>query len=198
MEQIMQIIKLSIDWLTSFVYSNNILISISCGMFLVILESIIPALPLALFIAINTVVFGNIVGFLISWIGTVIGCSLSFFIFRTGFSKRIYHNIENRIKTKKLMNKISNLNFTTLVLIMAIPFTPAFSVNIGAGLSKMPYKKYLFALLISKLSIIYFWGYIGSTFLDSITDIGVLIKLAIILFVTFILSQIVIKKSYIT
>lgn len=44
----MQIIKLFIDWLTSFVYSNNILISISCGMFLVILESIIPALPLAL------------------------------------------------------------------------------------------------------------------------------------------------------
>ena len=92
------------------------------------------------------------------------------------------------------MNVITNLNFSKLVLILAVPFTPAFSINIGAGLSKMSYKKYLLALIISKLSIVYFWGFIGTTFVESITDIGVLIKLGIILLITFILSQIIIKK----
>lgn len=189
-----QVIKDCIEGLTSFVYSNNLLISLFFGIFLVILESIIPILPLALFIAINTVVFGNVIGFIISWIGTVIGCSLSFWIFRTGFSKKLYRHIEKGNKAKNLMHKISTLDFSKLVLILAIPFTPAFSVNIGAGLSKMDYKKYLLALLISKLSIIYFWGFIGSSLVESITDIGVLIKITGILIITFILSRIVIRK----
>ena len=58
----------------------------------------------------------------------------------------------------------------------------------------MDYKKYLLALIISKLSIVYFWGFIGTTFVESITDIGVLIKICLILFITFILSRIVINK----
>ena len=189
-----EFIRNILDQLTSFVYSNNIFISLFFGMFIVILESIIPILPLALFIAVNTVVFGNIVGFIISWVGTIIGCSLSFFVFRKGLSKKIYKHIDHKNKGKELMKRISNLEFSKLVLILAIPFTPAFSVNIGAGLSKMKYQKYLLALVISKLSIIYFWGFIGTTFIESITDIGVLIKVAGILMITFLLSRIVIKQ----
>lgn len=189
-----QIIIDTVEQVTSFIYSNNILISLFFGMFIVILESIIPILPLALFIAVNTVIFGNVLGFIISWIGTIIGCSISFFIFRKGFSKIIYKKLDHNKKGKILMQRISDLNFSKLVLIMAIPFTPAFSINIGAGLSKMSYRKYLFALIISKLSIVYFWGFIGTTFVESITDIGVLIKICLILFITFILSRIVINK----
>lgn len=189
-----QIINNIVEQLTNFVYSNNIFISLFFGMFVVILESIIPILPLALFIAVNTIVFGNVLGFIISWIGTIIGCTLSFFIFRKGLSKKIYRFMDHKKKGKELMQKISNLDFCKLVLILAIPFTPAFSVNIGAGLSKMSYKKYLLALIISKLSIIYFWGFIGTTFIESITDVGVLAKLGVILLITFILSRLVIRK----
>ena len=92
------------------------------------------------------------------------------------------------------MNIVSNISFSKLVVIMAIPFTPAFSVNIGAGLSKMPYKKFLFAALISKISIVYFWGFVGTTFVESISDPTVLIKLGVLLIVAFILSKIVINK----
>ena len=79
------------------------------------------------------------------------------------------------------------------MLITAIPFTPAFSINIAAGLSNIPYKKYLMVLILSKLSIIYFWGFIGTTLLQSITNITVIIKITIILFITFILSKMVMK-----
>lgn len=189
-----QVIKNIIEQLTDLIYSNNMYISLFLGIFVIILESIIPILPLAVFIAINTVVLGNFLGFVISWIATIIGCSISFFIFRKGFSKYLYRNIDTKKKGKELMNVITNLSFSKLVLILAIPFTPAFSINIGAGLSKMSYKKYLLALIISKLSIVYFWGFIGTTFVESITDIGVLIKLGIILLIAFLLSQIVIRK----
>lgn len=189
-----QTVRNIVEQLINFVYSSNLFISVCFGLFIVILESVIPILPLAVFIAINTVVFGNFFGFIISWVGTIIGCSISFFIFRKGISKYLYKYIDSKDRSKKLMESISNLEFSKLVLILAIPFTPAFSINIGAGLSKMSYKKYLLALIISKLSIIYFWGFIGTTLIESITDISVLVKLGIILLITFLLSRIVIKR----
>lgn len=191
MQEMIQDIVLKIQ---DYVVGNNIFLGLFVGVFLIILESIIPILPLALFIALNMIIFGNILGFIISWIATILGCSLSFFIFRKGFSNFIYKNIDNRPRTKKLMNIVSNISFSKLVVIMAIPFTPAFSVNIGAGLSKMPYKKFLFASLISKISIVYFWGFVGTTFVESISDPTVLIKLGVLLIVAFILSKIVINK----
>ncbi len=187
------IIEICIEYIKELVQSSNIFLSLFIGVFIVILESIIPMLPLAVFIAINTIAFGNLIGFIISWIGTIIGCTLSFYIFRF-FRKKFLLKFQNNIKIHNLMKKINNISFSNLVIILAFPFTPAFSINIGAGLSNIPYKKYFFALLISKLSIIYFWGFIGTTFLESITDIGVLIKLVIIIFVAFVLSKIVMKK----
>ena len=96
-----------------------------------------------------------------------------------------------------LVQVVSDIPITNLILIIALPFTPAFSINIAAGLSKMSYKKFLLAILVGKLSIIYFWGFIGTTFIESITNFSVLIKLGIILLITFILSKIVMKVFHV-
>lgn len=189
-----QIINDVVEYLKDLVLNNNMFISLFFGMGIIILESMIPILPLALFIALNMIIFGNFIGFIISWIATILGCSLSFFIFRKGLSKKIYKNIENKPKTERLMNVVSNVSFSKLVVIMAIPFTPAFSVNIGAGLSKMKYKKFLTACIIAKISIVYFWGFVGTTFVESMSDITVIIKLLIILLIAFLLSKFVINK----
>ncbi len=190
----MQIIQDIVEQLKDIVLSNNMFVGIIMGMSVIILESMIPILPLAVFIALNMIVFGNFVGFIISWIATVMGCSLSFFVFRKGLSKRLYKNIDNKPRTKKLMNIISHINFSKLVIIMAIPFTPAFSINIGAGLSKLKYKKFLLALLIAKISIVYFWGFVGTTLIESITDITVIIKIIMLLMIAFVISKVVINK----
>lgn len=174
--------------------SQPYFLSLAFGFGLIILESILPVLPLAVFIALNLILFGNVVGFILSWIATICGCILSYFIFRKGFSKKIYRNLEKHPKTKSLVKTVKNISFPNLVIIMAIPFTPAFSINIGAGLSRMSFKKFFFALLIAKLFIVYFWGFVGTTFVESITDIGVLVKLGSILLIAFILSKIVLKK----
>ena len=52
------------------------------GFLLIMLESMIPILPLAVFIALNIMTFGSLFGFLISWIATVIGCMISFTLCR--------------------------------------------------------------------------------------------------------------------
>ena len=186
-------IETNIDVLKDFVQNSNIFIALIIGMSLIILESIIPMLPLAVFIAINMLVFGNIIGFILSWISTIIGCTLSFYIFRT-LKNKAWKYISKKEKLVDLMKKIYKISFSSLVIILAFPFTPAFSINIGAGLSNISYKKYLLALLISKISIVYFWGFIGTTLVESITDIGVLLKIAVIILIAFILSKIVTKK----
>jgi SNARE-like domain protein len=182
-----------IDFITNFVEGNNMFLSVFFGVFAIVLESIIPALPLALFIAINIIAFGNFWGFIISWLSTVAGCTLSFFICRKfrGFVERKFKNQE---KVLGFINRVDEIKFSNLMLIIAMPFTPAFSINIAAGLSKMKYKKYLLALLISKTFIVYFWGYIGSTFLQNITDVDMLIQLGVIVAILFLISKMIMKK----
>ena len=92
------------------------------------------------------------------------------------------------------MNKVSNISFSNLVILLSIPFTPAFSVNIGAGLSDMKFSKYLFALLLSKIFLIYFWGFIGTTLLESITDIGILLKLGSMIVIASLLSKWIMRQ----
>lgn len=187
-----QIIGDIVENIKEIIQSNNILLSIFIGIFIVILESIIPALPLALFIAINIIALGNFFGFIISWIGTIIGCSLSFWIFRK-LKNKIFKKVTKDSRILKIMRKIGNMDFSHLVIITAMPFTPAFSINIAAGLSEISYKKFLLMVIIAKISIVYFWGFIGTTLLESITDITVIIKILFLIFITFILSRIVMK-----
>lgn len=189
----MELVQDIVETIKDFALNNNIILSLFIGFFLIILESIIPILPLAVFIALNLIIFGNITGFILSWIATIIGCTISFYIFRKGLSKKIYKHIDNT-RVMKLINIIDDISFSKLVIIMAIPFTPAFAINIGAGLSKMKYKKFLLAAIIAKLSTVYFWGFVGTTLFESMTDITVIIKLMVILLIAFILSKIVINK----
>lgn len=188
-----ELIQSIVECLEHVVQNSSYLVSLLVGMFIIILESMIPILPLALFIAINMLVFGNVFGFFISWIATIIGCSISFFLFRY-LQKYLNRFFQNNSKYIQIVEKIDKISFSNLVIILSIPFTPAFSVNIGAGLSNMKYSKYVFALCISKIFLVYFWGFIGSTFVESITDIGVMVKLGTMVLLAFILSKIVMHR----
>ena len=166
------------------------------GVVLVILESILPFLPLSVFIALNGASFGYVLGFIISWISTCIGCVISFFVFRKLFQKRFNRFISNRDKEaiKRIKKRFDNIKLSTLVLIVALPFTPAFAVNIAAGLSKMSFKKFLMAILIGKLSIVYFWTYIGKSLIESMMDIKAVITVSILLIISYIVSKLINKK----
>lgn len=183
-----------IEMLKTSISTYPPIIGMLLGVFIVFTESIIPVLPLCVFVAINVIVFGNIVGVLISYIGTLIGCLVSFVFFRTLLSEWLYKRFEHNNKMQNLMQKVSDFNFSTLVVLMTFPFTPAFSINIASGLSKMSYKKFIMACLIAKLPMIYFWGYIGTTLLESLTNPYALINIAAILIISYIVSKIFMRK----
>ena len=164
------------------------------GCLLIVLESILPILPLFVFITLNFLTFGKIIGFLISWICTILGCFLSFMIFRSGMKDFFEKRLRNKSTIDKIMNVIDKIKFENLVLILTVPFTPAFAVNIAAGLSKMPVKKYLLALIISKIFLVYFWGFVGTGLVESLTNPQALFKVIFIVLVSYIASKIISKK----
>ena len=85
------------------------------------------------------------------------------------------------------------MDIPQLVVLIAIPFTPAFLINIGAGLSKISYKRYLFALIIGKIFLVYFWGYIGVSLIESFHNPIIFLRVGFLLLIAYIISYFVNK-----
>lgn len=165
------------------------------GSLFIILESIIPPLPLFVFITINFVAFGKVLGFIISWICTCIGCILSYYLVKKLFRNWVVNKIKDVNLLTKCMNYVENLSLTQVTMILSIPFTPAFMVNIAAGLCNMNFKKFLTAILISKIFLVYFWGIVGTGLLESFHNPTSLITVVVMIVIAYILS-VVIKKVF--
>ena len=165
------------------------------GSLFIILESIIPPLPLFVFITINFVAFGKVLGFIISWICTCIGCILSYYLVKKLFRNWVVNKIKDVNLLTKCMNYVENLSLTQVTMILSIPFTPSFMVNIAAGLCNMNFKKFLTAILISKIFLVYFWGVVGTGLLESFHNPTSLITVVVMIVIAYILS-VVIKKVF--
>ena len=167
------------------------------GVLLVFLESVIPILPLGAFITLNMNAFGFVGGFLISWSATCIGFYDSYFVFSSFLSKYFYQFLSRKDAKKihKSMEKIRKMPLGNLAVLIALPFTPAFLINIASGLAKVDRKKFLLSILIGKIFIVYFWGFIGTSFLESMTDITTIITIAVMLVVAYFVSKYVSKKT---
>lgn len=164
------------------------------GCILILFESVLPILPLFVFITINFLSFGVIIGFIISWFFTCLGCLMSFMIFRKGIKTHLLSKTKDDGKLKKVLKIIDKITLEQLTLIIAIPFTPAFLVNIAAGLSKISFKKYFIALLIGKIFMVFFWGFVGTSLLQSLTNKIALLKVVALVTAAYIISKLVSKK----
>ncbi len=164
------------------------------GCVFILFESIIPMLPLSLFITLNFMTFGSIIGFIISWIFTVLGCMMSYYLFKSAVSEKRLSKFKENNTLKKVINVIENMNFTSLVTLITIPFTPVFAVNIAAGICRVPKKKFLLALMLGKISLVYFWGYVGVSLIEALKNPLILIKIAVLVLIVYIISLVLSKK----
>ena len=189
------------EWLMNL-YSNLETFILSIGYFgilvstlIIVFESILPLIPVGVFFALNCMILGKIPGLIFSYIGTIIGCMLSYLLVNNLLKERFTRMLNKRKNGKRIINFVNSASITSLTVIMAIPFAPAFLINIAAGLSdKINRKTFLIALLIGKIFLIYFWGFIGVSLKDSISNPVVLLKIGIMIVIAYIASNIVNKK----
>ena len=173
------------DFLETFLLSLGVFAPI-LACFLIVFESILPVLPLCVFITINFYFFGKFVGFLLSWIFTCIGCYLSYVLVKKGVKTIALDTAQKSGLLQKTIKIIKNMDITNLILVIAIPFTPAFLINIDK-------KKFIISILIGKIFMVYFWGFIGVSLIESLKNPLIIIRVIILLIFAYILS-IIAKK----
>ena len=188
----MQIVNYIIEHSTEFVSNGGLL----CGFLLVFIECFIPMLPLNIFVALNINAFGMVTGILTSWIATCLGSTICYFIFKylgTKFTEK-FLNRKLIKKIRKGLNTFEKITFSELVLLITLPFTPSFLINILCGLAEMKKEKFIAAILIGKVFTITFWAYIGKSFIESVTDIKSIIFIGCAFLIAYLISKIVNKK----
>ena len=166
------------------------------GFLLIFMESFISILPLGAFVALNTNAFGFLNGLLLSWISTTLG-SYTMFLICYYISNKIIYKILKEKTRNKILDKISHfkqIKFTQLVLIITLPFTPSCLINLLAGIVNFPKDKYLITLIIGKALMITFWGCIGMSFIESLTDLKAILFIIIILVFAYFISNYISKK----
>ena len=99
----------------------------------------------------NVIVFGPVNGFIISWVGEVIGASISFYLYRLGFKKRF-----ERLGGKYTMldRIVSSKGFEITVLLFQarlLPFIPSGFVTLAGAISNINMLHFLVATTLGKL-----------------------------------------------
>ncbi|MCP8968237.1 TVP38/TMEM64 family protein [Ectobacillus ponti] len=131
------------------------------GILLPLLEAFVPILPLVAFIMANAVAYGLWAGFLYSWIGSVLGSLLLFFLVRRFGQHRFFKFLNHHPKVRKSMAWIERKGFGPIFLLFCLPFSPSALINIVAGLSRISRKQFTLALSLGKVVMIFVISYIG-------------------------------------
>ena len=187
-----EVVNSFVDFCTNFISQGGILF----GFFLIFLESFLPVLPLGVFVALNVNAFGGILGLGISWVATCLGCFVSYLFFSFLSEKYLYKFLSSKMveKVNKGIDSFRKISFSNLVLVISLPFTPAFLVNIICGIARVSKRKFLFSIFIGKVFMILFWGYVSKSLIESMTDINTIIIVSLMLIVAYVISKFVSKK----
>lgn len=138
----------------------------SFGIFIAFLlpfiEAFIPFLPIILFVIANVNAYGLLIGFLISWAGTVTGSYFVFLILRLISKKKFMKRVVEQKKVVKFIKWIDSHGFGPLFILLCFPFTPGALVNMVSAFSNISKQVYLLALILSKAIMIFTLSFIGA------------------------------------
>ena len=169
-------------------------ISIIVNCLLMFVEPLFPILPICVFIGISFIKLGPIIGFIVSYILNTLGVITFFYLSRGIFKDKYLKYVDDKKKLKSLTKKVKNMKPELLILIGSLPFTPLFFINLSCSISNMNPKKFIICTIISRISIILFFGFIGMSFIDCIKNPIKFVYLGIVVIILLLISKFVIKK----
>ena len=161
---------------------------------LIVIEPLLPFLPMFVFVTVNLLIFGYVLGFILSYICSVLGCLLFYVVVNKLFSKKAHKFYKDKKNLNDLVNKYKHIKFETLTTIISLPFTPGLMINLFSAISGMPLKKYMAAEAIAKIFITIFWGFMGVSIIKCFENPMYLISIGLMLVCGYVLSKIINKK----
>lgn len=135
-----------------------------------IIQVVIPIIPGGVTTVVGFMAFGPILGFILNYVGIVIG-SIILFLLTRRYGKPFILLFVDEKSFKHYEQKLASSTYETVfALNMASPISPADILVMVTGLSRMSFKRFLYIILICKpISIVafsYFWIY-GGRFIKS-------------------------------
>lgn len=136
-----------------------------------IIQVVIPIIPGGVTTVVGFMAFGPILGFILNYVGIVIGSIILFLLTRRYGKPFIMLFIDEQTYAKYEEKLASSTYETVFALNMTSPISPADILVMITGLSKMSFKRFLYIILLCKpISIVafsYFWIY-GGQFIRSL------------------------------
>ena len=131
------------------------------GILFPMIEAFLPFLPLVVFVVANASAFGLGFGFLLSWLGTVLGSYLVFLLVHRFGRHPKMQRIVGGERVQSLIRWVDMRGLSPLFVLLCLPFTPSVIVNVVAGLSNIRKKYYLIVLAAGKFVMIFSMSFIG-------------------------------------
>ena len=127
---------------------------------LMVLQSIVAPLPGSLVAAANGVVFGVWWGTLLSWLGGLLGGSLSFLIARK-YGRDVVARFVERSHLERADRLGATDGFWLVLVARLIPLISFDLISYLAGLSRMRYRQFLLATAVGMLPGSFAWTALG-------------------------------------
>ena len=161
---------------------------------LAMVEAFIPALPLIAIVTLNVAAHGGILGFLYSWIGSVLGSAI-FFLFCRRIVKRLVMRIANKHpKIMKAREWVGRVNRKALFVIITMPFTPSSFVNFAIGVSDFDEKTYIKIMASAKIVMLILLSLFGQSVVQALENPAFIALAVILVVVLYLVSKYISKR----
>lgn len=126
------------------------------------LEAFLPILPIILFAVVNVNAYGLLVGFILTWMGSVLGSICVFLIFRTYGQARFLQRLRNHPHVLKFMVRVDRGGIVPIFVLLCFPFTPSSIINIVCALGRIETRAFIGTVMLSKAIMLFLLSFIGA------------------------------------
>lgn len=181
---------LDINAIKSYILSFGIGAPIA-SFLLMIFQSLIAPLPSFVITFVNAGLFGWWKGALLSWIGTVTGAAMCFWIARY-FGRDVAAKLVTKTALKSVDKFFNKYGKYAVLIARLLPFVSFDVVSYGAGLTSMGFWSFFFATCIGQIPITIVYSYVG----DMLTGGAKTIVLSILILISLSILVFMIKKIW--
>lgn len=138
--------------------------------FLAMVESFFPPLPLIAIVALNVAAHGGLFGFVYSWVGVMLGGTLMFLFWRRVLKQFFWKFASRSQKLEKAEQWVSRFDVSSLFMLSVLPFTPSSFMHFAFGISDFDEKRYLITMLLGKGVMVDMMALFGQSLVSSMKN----------------------------
>ena len=142
----------------------------------------------------NVAAFGFWKGFFLTWLGSVLGMIVVFYLIRKFGQPRLEKILNRYPKIQHSLEWIERHGFGPVFILLCFPFSPSILINTIGALSKLNYFQFILAAMLGKCVMIFTLSFIGNDLTAMIAEPVKSIKVFVLIGVVWMLGKWIEKK----